>query len=272
MSMSGRSFFRWIIGEIFMKSLAKYMLRLTTLAGVIATASFTSALQAQTSTDGWQTSGDLTLVSDYLYRGISQTNEGLAAQGTLSLSHQSGWYASAWTSNIGFGDGSLELDLFAGRKWAVAELAAQPLTLDVGLMQYRYPQGHNSSNGFNFIEAYSKLGWQHWTLGLALTDNYFGAGVGKFAYLTLDWQHALSEQWLLQLHLGHNQFSGATDVQAFLGSTVPARQHYQDYSLLLQTSLLGLNLAAGVAGTNVSTTACAELCDDRVLLKLSRSF
>lgn len=261
-----------MIGEIFMKSLAKQTLRLTTLAGVILAAGFSASLWAQSSANGWHSSADVTLVSDYLYRGISQTNQGVAAQATVSLSQQSGWYVSAWTSNIGFGEGSLELDLFAGRKWAVAELAEQPLTLDIGLMQYRYPDGHNSSNGFNFIEAYSKLGWQDWTLGLALTDNYFGAGVGKFAYLTLDWQHQLSAQWLLQLHLGHNQFSGAADMQAFLGSTVPAGQHYLDYSLLLQTTLFGLNLAGGVAGTNVENAACSTLCDERVLLKLSRSF
>lgn len=258
-----------------MKSLAKRILTLTTLAGVVTAACVTAPLQAQTSPGVWQSSGDLTLVSDYLYRGISQTNEGMAAQGTLTLSHASGWYVSGWTSNIGFGEGSLELDLFAGRKWQVAALAGQPLTLDLGLMQYRYPQGHNSSNGFNFIEAYSKLGWQDWTLGLALTDNYFGAGVGKFANLTLDWQQALSEQWLLQLHLGHNQFTGHADLQAFLGSAADAGQDYQDYqdySLLLQTTALGLNLAAGFAGTNVSAAACTELCDNRVLLRISRSF
>lgn len=255
-----------------MKSLAKKILTLTTLAGAITAASFTAPVLAQTSPKAWQSSGDLTLVSDYLYRGISQTNEGIALQGTLSLSQQSGWYVSSWMSNISFGDGSLELDIFAGRKWAVTELANQPLTLDIGLMQYRYPQGHNSSNGFNFIEAYSKLSWQDWTLGLALTDNYFGAGVGKFVYLTLDWQHALSEQLLLQLHLGHNQFSGDADLQAFLGSTAQAGRDYQDHSLLLQTSWLGLNLAAGVAGTNVSARDCPSLCDSRLLLRLSRTF
>lgn len=220
---------------------------------------------------GWQTSGDLTLVSDYLYRGVSQTNEGVAAQGTLLVQHDSGWYGSLWTSNIGFGDGSLELDLSVGRKLALATVAESPLLLDLGLMQYRYPQGDNSSNGFNFVEAYSKLSWQSWTLGLALTDNYFGAGVGKFMYLTLDWQLMLTQDWSLALHLGHNQFAGRADLQNFLGSQ-QGGQHYLDHSLLLQTSMYGFTVAAGVAGTDISKQACAQLCDNRLLLRVSRFF
>jgi uncharacterized protein (TIGR02001 family) len=223
--------------------------------------------QAAPAASGWQSSGNLTYVSDYLFRGISQTNEGMALQGSLTLAHTDGWYVSSWASNIRFGEGSMELDLLAGRKWALND----DITLDLGLMQYRYPQGHNSSNGFNYWEAYSKLGVGQWTFGLALTDNYFASGVGKFGYLSADWQQALTETVQLQAHAGLNRFAAAGEFSTFLGGDTAASS-YLDWSLMLQAQWLTLDWAVGFAGTDVSAQACPALCDDRLLLRLSRNF
>lgn len=227
--------------------------------------------QAAPTASAWQSSGNLTYISDYLFRGISQTNEGLALQGSLTLANTDGWYVSSWASNIRFGEGSLELDLLAGRKWALHE----DMTLDFGVMQYRYPQGHNSSNGFNYWEAYSKLGIGQWTFGLALTDNYFARGVGKFVYLSADWQQALTDSVQLQAHAGLNRFASATEFSTFLGSATTSSS-YRDWSLMVQAQWLQLDWAVGIAGTDVSAQACPALCDalydERVLLRLSRNF
>lgn len=212
-------------------------------------------------------SGQLQLLSDYLYRGISQTNQGPALQGQFSLQQQD-WYLTAWGSNITFGDGSLELDLSAGRLFQLTE----EIKLDLGLMQYRYPKGDNDQTGYNFIEAYSKLSYQHWTLSLTLTDNYFGAGVGKFAYLTLDWQRQLAEQVQLRWHLGYNSFAGLTDYQAFVGSAAATVKAYTDWSVQVQTSQLGLDWSLALAGTSVSANDCIKLCDTRLVLGLSKTF
>jgi uncharacterized protein (TIGR02001 family) len=136
----------------------------------------------------FKSAASVTLISDYLYRGISQTNEGPALQASLTLQHQSGTYVSAWGSNIKFGDGSMELDLSAGYLWQLNP----DWKLDLGLMQYRYPKGDNSSTEFNFVEAYGKLSYQQLTVGLAITDDYFAAGVGKFAYWSADWTSSLA--------------------------------------------------------------------------------
>jgi uncharacterized protein (TIGR02001 family) len=234
---------------------------------ICAAALFSNGAQAAPAASSWQSSGNLTFISDYLFRGISQTNEGMALQGSLTLANTDGWYVSSWASNIRFGEGSLELDLLAGRKWALND----EMTLDLGVMQYRYPQGHNSSNGFNYWEAYSKLGIGQWTFGLALTDNYFASGVGKFGYLSADWQQSLTDTVQLQAHAGLNRFASATEFSTFLGSATAARS-YLDWSLMLQAQWLALDWAIGVAGTDVSATACPALCDDRVLLRLSRNF
>ena len=63
-------------------------------------------------------SGAATLTSDYRFRGVSQSDEGMAVQGGITLSHSSGFYAGAWGSNLAgwgtFGGANMELDLIAG--------------------------------------------------------------------------------------------------------------------------------------------------------------
>jgi uncharacterized protein (TIGR02001 family) len=102
---------------------------------------------------GFTLSGSAALVSDYRFRGVSQSDEGAAVQGGFTLSHDSGFYAGAWGSNLAgwgtFGGANMELDLFAGFKLPVGEG-----TLDTGLVWYMYPSGADTTD---FAELYAKL-------------------------------------------------------------------------------------------------------------------
>src|SRR5262245_3829130 len=49
---------------------------------------------------GFSVNGGATVVSDYRFRGISQTDKDFALQGTISVSHKSGFYATVWGSSI----------------------------------------------------------------------------------------------------------------------------------------------------------------------------
>lgn len=99
-------------------------------------------------------SGSVALVSDYRFRGVSQSDEGMAIQGGLTVSHESGLYAGTWASNLAgwgaFGGSNMELDLFAGYKLPVGAA-----TLDVGATWYMYPSGNDITD---FVEPYVKLG------------------------------------------------------------------------------------------------------------------
>jgi uncharacterized protein (TIGR02001 family) len=98
-------------------------------------------------------SGAATLTSDYRFRGVSQSDEGMAVQGGVTLSHSSGFYVGAWGSNLSgwgtFGGANMELDLIAGFKLPVGEG-----TLDTGLTWYMYPSGASETD---FAELYAKL-------------------------------------------------------------------------------------------------------------------
>ena len=69
--------------------------------------------QEEEASDGITTSGNATVVSDYRFRGFSQSNQEAAIQGGFSISHDSGLYVGTWGSSIGFANGT-EIDVFGG--------------------------------------------------------------------------------------------------------------------------------------------------------------
>ncbi|MEN2787205.1 TorF family putative porin [Sphingomonas qilianensis] len=97
--------------------------------------------------------GSVALVSDYRFRGVSQSDENIAVQGGLTVSHSSGLYAGTWASNLAgwgtFGGSNTELDLYAGFKKPIGGGA-----IDVGLTWYMYPGGSDKTD---FAEPYVKL-------------------------------------------------------------------------------------------------------------------
>ena len=102
-------------------------------------------------------SANVAVVSDYRFRGVSQSDKHAALQGGLTVTHESGLYAGTWGSNLAgwgtFGGANLELDLFAGYKKAIAS----GTTIDVGLTWYMYPSGADKTD---FAEPYVKLSHQ----------------------------------------------------------------------------------------------------------------
>jgi uncharacterized protein (TIGR02001 family) len=97
--------------------------------------------------------GSVALVTDYRFRGVSQSDNDPAIQGGLTLNHKSGMYASFWASNLAgwgtFGGPNLELDLIFGWKFG-----AGPVAIDVGVTTYTYPGGAPTTT---FAEPYVKV-------------------------------------------------------------------------------------------------------------------
>ncbi len=99
-------------------------------------------------------SGSAGLVSDYRFRGVSQSDQQMAVQGGITIAHDSGFYVGTWASNLAgwgtFGGANLEVDLIGGYK---AELGADS-TIDAGLTWYMYPGGADKTD---VAEPYVKL-------------------------------------------------------------------------------------------------------------------
>lgn len=97
--------------------------------------------------------GNVALVTDYRFRGISQTAGKLAIQGGITATHESGFYVATWSSSISEdslpGYGSQELDLYGGWSGEVSP----GITVDGGLLYYVYPGGAKGQKT-DFFEPY----------------------------------------------------------------------------------------------------------------------
>lgn len=127
----------------------RYYLPCVALALVASTPAF-----AQEEAPGPITvTGSVALVSDYRFRGVSQSDEELAVQGGITIAHESGFYVGTWGSNLSgwgtFGGSNTELDLIGGYSTSIGGA-----TVDVGLTWYMYPGGASNTD---FAEPYVKI-------------------------------------------------------------------------------------------------------------------
>ncbi|MEO1043959.1 MAG: TorF family putative porin [Pseudomonadota bacterium] len=90
-------------------------------------------------------SGELALVSDYRYRGISESDNDVAVEGGLTVIHESGFYTAAWASTLRgwgtFGGADIELDLSLGYITAIGNAA-----IDTGITWISFPGGVNETD------------------------------------------------------------------------------------------------------------------------------
>ena len=137
----------------------------TSLRGLLAASLLASTALAATPAFADETdppsdltvSGNVTGVSDYRWRGISYSAGDFAIQGSIQVTHVSGFYLGTWASSIeqdAFDTyGSAEVDVYAG--WS-GEISSG-LSADVGVTWYTYPNGTNPLASGNFIEPYASL-------------------------------------------------------------------------------------------------------------------
>jgi uncharacterized protein (TIGR02001 family) len=218
------------------------MNKFTTLAAALAATMAPACAMAQTIETGadsssYSVTGNIALVSDYMFRGLTQTWGGPAVQGGGDLTMKNGLAAGFWASSISdksYPGASLELDLYASYGLSIND----DWSWRVGLYSYLYPKGNLdeaglASRSFNTVEANAALSWKWLTVkySRALTD-YFGidgeqgyhddsAGTG---YLELNAAIPFNEQWSLALH------AGRTDVTTRLATPLANGTTDADYT------------------------------------------
>ena len=100
-------------------------------------------------------SGNVQVVTDYRFRGISLSAGDFALQGSINVNHSSGLYVGTWASSLEQDAldiyGNVEVDVYAGWTGEVAS----GLTADVGLLYYVYPNGGFGDG--NVFEPYASL-------------------------------------------------------------------------------------------------------------------
>ena len=206
------------------------MFKKIAVASAVAAALGSGIAQAQTPPASPHTiSANVGLYSQYIFRGLTQTDGDPALQGGADYSHSSGFYAGFWASNIewtknnNFGapgsyidGGDVEIDFYGGYKWGFAP----DWTLDLGTLYYYYPgdvvPGFAKADAW---EIYAGLSWK-W-----LSAKYFYAVNNKnfqFTnsdgswYLDLSANVPLGDFWkpatgfTVVAHWGKQEFKGNT--------------------------------------------------------------
>ena len=90
--------------------------------------------------------------SNYIWRGIDQNSGSGSPYFGADLSTPLGIYLGTWTSGASGTGYSQEVDIYAGIKKSIG-----PVTIDLGVIEYRYPGANQRANATNFTEGYAKL-------------------------------------------------------------------------------------------------------------------
>ncbi|MEI7784438.1 MAG: TorF family putative porin [Betaproteobacteria bacterium] len=187
------------------------------------------------------------LVSDYRYRGISQSRLQPAVQGGADYTDKSGFYVGAWATTInwikdsGATSGSVELDLYGGYKASIGDIG-----YDVGVLRYEYVGNKLAKvDGFanaNTTEAYGALTYGLFTAkySYALGDTFGNVKSKGSTYIDLSAAIDLGSGFALTPHVGRQVIKNG------------AIYSYTDYSLTLAKDL-GNGLSA--TGMLVTTNA-----------------
>ncbi len=178
---------------------------------------------------------NVTLASDYIFRGISQSQHHPAIQGGVDYSHSSGLYVGTWASNVNWvtrpdysakNDNSMEWDFYGGFRSSFAD----DFSYDVGLLNYYYPGDRNGNATPDSTEVYAALGWKFITLKYNYTvskylfgwTNSNGDSNRGSGYLDLSANYDLGNGWGINGHVGHQTIkhnSGASYTDWKLGVT-----------------------------------------------------
>lgn len=207
----------------------------------------------------WSLSGSVTLASEYMTRGFSDSDNKPALQGGAVLSHDSGWAAEIWASNVDYNDSweaKVEVDFYLTYSFDLG-----PGAMTLGAAYYWYPGADSSLDydHYEFIAGYeASLPNDIATLGgtVYYSPEFFAdSGNAVYATATADVPVAPIEGLSLVGHIGRQWVE---DNDSF------GVQDYTDYSAGFAYTYAPFTLDVRYYGTNISDSRCDNLCSNRV--------
>jgi uncharacterized protein (TIGR02001 family) len=214
------------------------------IAAALAGTAFVAAAQALTFNVG--------AVSDYRYRGISQSRLKPALQGGVDYALPSGFYIGTWASTIRWirdagtigsfdaGGTNVEWDLYGGYKGEIRN----GLGFDVGVLAYVYPN-NNLNPSADTTEIYGALSFGPATVKYSHSvTNLFGfRDSTNSGYLDISATFDIGSGFSLTPHLGYQHVAKNSDYS------------YTDYSLTISKDIAGFGLSAALVGTDTKKIA-----------------
>lgn len=218
-------------------------------------------------------SANVGIYSRYVWRGIVQSDDSPALQGSLDyalpISENISAFIGVWGSNVDFNDNHqarVELDIYGGIAYTIDDL-----TLKSGITQYYYPGSADRLN-YDFYEFFGEASYDFdvvaTTASVRYSPDFFGSA-GDATYYLVDAVAPLPHNFSAKTYVGHQEVDewqnyGYRDYNHWgvaLGYDVPS-ETIQDLSIGVEYS-----------NTTISDNACARnTCDELVILSVSKSF
>jgi uncharacterized protein (TIGR02001 family) len=149
-------------------------------------------------------SATVTAASDYDFRGVTQSAQNPALQGSVDFAADTGFYAGIWASNVDFGDttndyndANVEVDYYVG--WGGGE----DITWDLGATYYTYV----NAGGLNYPEYHGGLGWKYFDAKVWYSPSYGGLD-GNERYFEGNVAYPLPANFGLTGHVGYSNGNG----------------------------------------------------------------
>tara|TARA_R110002073_G_scaffold112467_1_gene249281 strand:- start:345 stop:1079 length:735 start_codon:yes stop_codon:yes gene_type:complete len=222
-----------------------------------------------TSVQAFDISANVAIVSDYRFRGITQTGKDAAVQGGFDASFEPGFYIGTWASSVDFGDvtdgsgsyGTMEIDYYAG--WS-GPIGDTDFGVDVGYYYYQYPGDTVDPKG-DYEEFNVTGSWKDLSIGVTYSDDFY-AKTGKYWYYAGDYSMTFFEDFSVGLHAGYNDF----DDEGFFATDETG---YTDYSITLGYTFKGVDFSVAWVGTDLDDDDCwnSDYCDDTAVFSISKS-
>lgn len=238
------------------------MFKKTIIAGLVASA-FVPALASAADSPHTLT-GNVGIYSQYIFRGLMQTNKDPALQGGFDYSHSSGFYAGTWLSNIswltdspaatGYTSSSLEWDVYGGYRGSIGDIG-----YDVGILQYIYPGTHNTVANpgtvkADTLEIYGALSWKWLSAKYShsIGNKTFGVANSRDTYyLDFSINYPVTEKLTLSAHYGIQEFDGSTPA----GVSNDSFASYDDWKIGASYALpQNFTVGAFFTGTDMTAT------------------
>lgn len=209
-----------------------------------------SAEDTPASSVSWEVSA----VSDYLFRGVSQTDEKPTLQGEFTWTSAAGVYVGSFASGVDFGSGSphAEVDYFVGYGHALGDSVA----LDVSINRYSYP----GASELAYNELITKATFaDRYSATVGYSNDVWNSG-------STGWYYAVGGEWALPHDL---TLSANVGRNVFADNVAVAAEDYTDWSVAVSKTMGVATVSLGYYGTDGQGRASfGKLADDRVLLSV----
>jgi uncharacterized protein (TIGR02001 family) len=152
-------------------------------------------------------SWNLSVTSDYVFRGITQTNFDPALQGGLDYAFgDSGWYVGTWASNVDFNDSDgpdIELDAYVGYGTSMSD----DWSLDTHVVRYTYLGERSAYGNIDYNEFFVSTTYSDMlTFTLAYAPDYANADFSS-TYFSVGGTWEVGNGFNLNAGVGHSKFS-----------------------------------------------------------------